>query len=723
MSNSSAIRLLTLVVATTLLWACNTSERLPNRLFHNLTARYNPYFLVNKRLDSLETSLYEARKDNYNRVLDILPASDTNAWKGYDEMLNKCIKQASIVKNRHENSKWLDASYLQVGKARFYLRSFDDAVNTFKYINTKSKQNHLRQQALMQLMRTYIQLDDIKAAGTVLIALHKEDMKEPEKKDFLLLRGHFFRKQDNYLEAGKSLGSALKIMKRGEKRGRTHFIQGQIYQKLEKPELAYKHYHQTLRNNPDFELAFYAKLYMAQVSKLATEGDSKKVYKYYKKLLADNKNKDYQDKIFYEMALFALSQKSTKEGIGYLRESVSISKNPMQKGYSYLKMGEVHYQIQKFEDAKSFYDSTLASLPKDVEGYKDIERRQRILTELVDHLSKYRLQDSLQRLAKMSDTVRLAYLRKTLTEQETQRFQTEDSLRKLAEAKKQIDSQKGTLDENAPKEGLGNVWYFYNPLLVTKGQASFVKVWGRRPLEDNWRRSSKIAVASGAPPQTYTAIDAEALKKQTIQRNVLEKIAILQEKLPKTPEDIAKSNAIIEDACYQLGKLYYLKLKENNRSAYYLRDLLKRFEKSKHEPEALYLLYQIFKEDADKSVCGAYKDALLAKYPNSTFTKLLLNPNYLKELAASEKAVLKGYAKAYKDYEGLRYAEALTEINRLQDKYPLNVIEDKLQYLKILVNFKIKPDNNAFKAELISFEKKFSDSPIMSIVTELLKKI
>lgn len=693
-------------------------------MFHDLTARYNPYFLVNKRLDSLEANLYASRKENYNRVLDVIPPNDTTAWKPYDEMLNKAIKQAAIVKNRHENSKWLDASYLQVGKARFYLRSFDDAINTFKYINSNSTQNHLRQRALMQLLNTYMHLGDERSASYVLLALHKENMEIPEKRDFLLLRGHYFRKKEDYLEAGKSIGSALKLMKRGEKRARAHFIQGQIYQKLEKPALAYKHYRQTLKNNPDFELSFYAKLYMAQVSGLATEGDSKKVYRYYKKLLNDSKNKDYQDKIYYEMGLFAVSQKDLKGGIGYLRQSVDVSKNPTQKGYSFLKLGELHYQIQKFELAKQYYDSTVASLPKDVEGYKEIERRQKILAELVEHLLKYRLEDSLQRLGQMPENERLAYLTKTLTEQETQRLRTEDSLKRITEAKKQIENQKGTLDATLGQDSKGGgVWYFYNPTQVEQGQQKFVKIWGRIPLEDNWRRRNKISSSTATVAEAYKPIDAEALRKQTIQKNVESKIENLQAKIPKTPEDLAKSNAIIEDACYHLGKIYYLKLKENNSSAFYLRDLLKRFAKSKHEPEALYLLYQIFKDDKDKSVSATYKDELLSKYPNSTFAKLILNPNYLKEIAAGEKEVLAGYAKAYKDYESLRYNEALNGVINIQQKFPQNPIEDKLQYLRILVNFKMSQDKNTLKEDLKNFEKAFPDSPILDLAKELMKKI
>lgn len=38
-------------------------------------------------------------------------------------------------------------------------------------------------------------------------------------------------------------------------------------------------------------------------------------------------------------------------------------------------------------------------------------------------------------------------------------------------------------------------WYFYNSQAVTQGKADFQRLWGRRKLEDNWRRRNKTVVA------------------------------------------------------------------------------------------------------------------------------------------------------------------------------------------------------------------------------------
>ena len=55
-----------------------------------------------------------------------------------------------------------------------------------------------------------------------------------------------------------------------------------------------------------------------------------------------------------------------------------------------------------------------------------------------------------------------------------------------------------------------------------------------------------------------------------------------------------------------------------------------RFPETEYEPEILYKLYLYYKEiDASKS--DVYASRLKTEHPNSTFTKILLNPDYLKE--------------------------------------------------------------------------------------------
>ena len=37
----------------------------------------------------------------------------------------------------------------------------------------------------------------------------------------------------------------------------------------------------------------------------------------------------------------------------------------------------------------------------------------------------------------------------------------------------------------------GGKWYFYNPATLSFGMSEFRKKWGKRKLEDDWRRKDK----------------------------------------------------------------------------------------------------------------------------------------------------------------------------------------------------------------------------------------
>ena len=39
-------------------------------------------------------------------------------------------------------------------------------------------------------------------------------------------------------------------------------------------------------------------------------------------------------------------------------------------------------------------------------------------------------------------------------------------------------------------------WYFYNPVAVSQGKATFQRQWGRRENKDNWQRINQTVVAS-----------------------------------------------------------------------------------------------------------------------------------------------------------------------------------------------------------------------------------
>jgi tetratricopeptide (TPR) repeat protein len=696
-----------------------------------MTAQFNPYFIARNRLDSVELDIFMTRKDNYNRVLDVVPIEDTASLRKYDPKLEDCLKKAYIVHNRHEESKLLDASYIIVGKARFYLRKYEKAIEILKYVNVKGKTPEDQNRALIELLYVYTELRDEKAALAVLNALRTRELGK-EKREFYLARGHFFRRQNDYLETAKSLGSAVLEMPRGERRGRIYFILGQIYQRLGKNDLARRDYLEVLKNNPPYELAFYARLYANQVTEIGAETDTRKAQRYYKKLLRDIKNKEYQDKIYYEMGVFALRQNKVEEAMANLQKALRVPQpNPLQKAYTYLKIAEIYYKpLRKYEDAKMYYDSVMTALPKNAEEYASVEKRQKTLLEFVKYLNEYRLCDSLQRLAQMPEAQRNDYLAKQLIAQETKKYDTEDSLRKvqekLAARNRNKKTELGTLDEQLQANTATVGWYFDNPTAVQRGLNDFKRKWNNRPLEDNWRRSNKVIIGNGSNPQTpeisEVKIDPIEIRKKAIEQRVAERTQAILVALPTKPEQMDSLDKRIETDLYELGKINHFKLEEPENAILDLEKLLQRFAQSQYEPESLYILYLANQDIRNSTQQQKYKDLILSKFPKSSYAKILQNPNYLAEVRANDDSAKAIYKRAYSFYEVGNYTQALSELQVIKQGYAENSITDKVELLQLILDFKITGKKEEFKITLEKFKEQYPESTLLAYVDGLIKQ-
>src|SRR6185295_8553001 len=90
-----------------------------------------------------------------------------------------------------------------------------------------------------------------------------------------------------------------------------------------------------------------------------------------------------------------------------------------------------------------------------------------------------------------------------------------------------------------------------------------------------------------------------------------------------------------------------LQEKENAAGSY--KNLLNRFPGCEDEPEVLYKMYLISREKNTEG--DHYANLLKQKYPTSTFTRILLNPDYLKEssIAADKQNLI--YKEAYANYQ------------------------------------------------------------------------
>ncbi len=740
------------------LWACSQERKgkIPVA-WHNLNSKYNAHFLALEKMNEAETMVRENHSDNYNRILDVMPVPSAQTETSLAPMLTECLKKASIPIQRHKNSDWVDDCYLLVGKVRYYKREeYDMAVYTFKYNFSKSKDPAMKQQSIIWLMRTYLKGNDLNGAFIADDYLMRQAMYKDNLKEYYVTKAWFHQKKMEYKEVAYYLEKAVKLMLfPTDEKARYYYIIAQIRQRLGEDKSAFENYSNAIGCFPPYEMDFYAKANIGQVTSLANQDDINKINKYFKKLLKDEKNKEFKDKVYYEMGRFEARQGNTEKAIENWNLAVrNAGATPYVKSYAYLRMGETYYEkLKQFNQAKFYYDSALLTLDTLEENYASIKKRGKYLTEFIKAWEVVDREDSLQRIARMDSNSRNAIIDKMIAKADDKK-KKEDKLAKQLAREAKIAQEEGSgansVFDNKNNLGMGagnkpasnGTWYFYNPASISAGRDAFVRKWGNRVLEDNWRRSKKEKqVAENEPTGSTPGADTSAKKqlataeksevaskedskadtKKKAPASAAEKRASYLADLPLTEEKMLASNAKIEPALFDLGKVYDYRLEEYKNAEITFERLVRSYPNFEKRAEAMYYLYTLQSKLNSPSRQQHWKDQLLKDHPESIYAKLLLNPNYLKEQKASNAVVADLYKQAYEQYESERFAEATTTLNSILKTYPDNDLRDKIALLQALLTGRTV-DYDTYKQQLVAFQKDYPKSKMVPFARDMIKQ-
>jgi tetratricopeptide (TPR) repeat protein len=580
-------------------------------------------------------------------------------------------------------------------------------------------------------MRLFMLKRDFRSASYVMDYLNKQPIATSRNiRDYALTKAQYYRYKDDYPPMIKDIEKALPLVRgKKENKARLYFILGQIYQTQHLDSMAYLNYKKTIKSRPAYELSFYAKLYLAQVTSLSNASDKKKTERYFRKLLKDKKNLEYRDKIYYEMALFEYKQDKYPGAISYLEKSVAENKgNKFQKGASYLKLGEIYYtNLKNYEVSKLYYDSTVAIWDKNDKQYKEIAERQKVLAEFVKNLLVVRREDSLQRLARM-DTVALSkFIDKVISDEEEARVQKEKQAAAIAKKKVEVASAGPQIIDNNANSADPSTFYFYNAAAISRGATDFVAKWGSRKLEDNWRRSTKEVPANSADntaaQDTIAANStsqaskdsALAIKKPTVDKS------LYYRDIPFTQAQKDTSDKRIQLALYNLGRIYNLKLNEPEDAIKTFEDLLKRYPHYENAAEILYFLHLLNKDQKHVERAEYYKKKLIDEYPKSIYAKMLLNPNYLQESKEENKMVAGLYRQAFELYDRNDYIAADSLLANIIKVHPDNDNMDRIELLRIIITGRTK-NALVYETQLQAFidDKNNENSALLPKAKELL---
>ena len=697
---------------------------LTSNAFHNTAAHFNGYYYAREEARAVEKTILKSLDDDHNQILRLFPKLDTALASSYKKQTDEIIKMASISIQRHPNSQWVDDNYVMVGLARLYACDFQNAIITFKYVNQKSRDADVRHQALVNLIRTFNEQGEFDRAEEAADFLSKEKLNRTNAKNLHLEKAYLYQVMGNYDKMVRNLTLADSLLTRTDRKGRIYFIIGQVYQQLGFGSEAYNYYRKCLSTTPDYEIDFYARLNMAQVARFDNPAAVKAIRAQFAKMLKDEKNKEFKDKIYYELAQFEWKQKNLKPAIESYKLCVRAGNNKRIHGQAFLMLGEIHFDtLRKYSLAKAYYDSALTSLPAEFEGYQSIKKRQEILTEYVKYSETITLQDSLLTMAKLDTAV----LHKKLDSLEVARNKA-DEVKK--QKKKNVDEDRGNRNSGQyeSQTAITGDWYFGNPTAVAFGQGEFQRIWGNIPLEDNWRRSNKSSVVQDTdtdisfnntekPDNNPTTLPGGKKNPAATNQKKNSLFDDLYSQLPKTDDDVKKALALIEEAYFKLGDLNYFKLNEKSEAKDLYEKLLSRFPDSKIKPEVLYKLYLITKE-MNSDLAEQYKNTLIRDFPTSTYAKILLNPDYLKETSVTAEKQKIIYKEAYQDFSD---GQLVASARKIEDALLLgesNFIP-QLELLKVLITGKTE-DITRYQFELAEFAKKFPDSPLQLYAQELL---
>lgn len=643
--------------------SCATNKNsFENRAYHTVTSTYNINFNGKEALKEGEQEIEKKRKENYTTVLPIYyyPAKEdlgaiNSKMDRVIEKSSKSIYKHSMLIRGKEYVKTMDDAYMMMGKAYFYKQDFLNASRIFTYIAKQYPSWGLAEEAILLNARTAIRQKQFTRAQQLLEEAYQIIYPQNSKKlNFLyyaaLAELNMSNPSGEIDVAISSLIEMLKLRPKKEMAIRIHFILGQLYELEGNNKEAQYHFMEVLKSTPSYEMEFSARM------KLASNYDGKKqskelIVKELNRMLKDSKNDEFRDQIYYAFSEISRIDENKPERIEYLGKSVSAYvSNNYQRTFSSITLADIYFEDNEYIKAQSYYDTALIALPSDYPNREAVVKRASFLKDLVNNLNEITLQDSLQRIAKMSEGERNAWVKRMIDKytEEERRLEREEQERMML-----LQSTQNFANTNVNTSG-SNKWYFYNPSLVTQGATEFYRRFGNRKLEDNWIISNKQQISFDE--MNGTDSDSDSVPELDEDGNVIvkretdpKKAAFYTQDLPVTQGAVDTSNLKIANAMYNAALIYNDLLRDEKRSIEMFDQLIQRFPNSELIAPSCYLVYINYrKSDPPKS--ETYKNIILTRFPDSDYAKLILDPDYYKKIAEKLNELEKKYSSTFDAY-------------------------------------------------------------------------
>ncbi len=538
----------------------------------------------------------------------------------------------------------------------------------------KIKHRPAYHEGMLWLARAYTERGRTTEAHRILTQMmESEGTYEELRKEVALALAWLYLKENKPVEALPWLDEAITRTRRGPEKARYYFIKGQLLQQLGRTAKAARAFELVGKSGATYELVFNAQLNQVYMRWLNKQETAETAIQQLQRMLKDEKNTDYHDRIYFIMAKIALDNGKRDQAIAWLQQSVQTNtQDQAQKAESYLMLADLYFEDGRYVEAKDGYEAALQAMSKQHPRYAAVKRLADHLTDIAKYIQTIELQDSLLAISRMSEAEKLKLAKRIKKEQEERRRQA-----LLANSKGVTPAS--TINKNNPRAGSiamagtngaravplatsgSSSFFAYDDRALRKGLRDFKRVWGDRPLVDNWRLASKI---KGAHDETV-----EGVEDQVAVQVSEEDLSSILADVPDTEEEVQKAHTTIMEAMFKLGGLYRQKLQAYDKAAATLEQLLKRYPDNPYKLDALYLLYLTYSEMGNTQKANQYKELIVAQYPTSDYARLLSDPNYARAFQDKQQEVANYYQQTYALFEQGQYEQVIQRVDQVGPKF------------------------------------------------------
>ena len=727
--HSSPTRSLSYLIPLTslLIIGCSTQKNTAGtRFWHSFNAHYNTYYNGKEAFIDGNLEKEKGNKDNFTEQIPLYMVGNKQSRSlgsgNYDRAIEKAekdIRRHSIKakpvwkggkKKTDKDKEWLGRkeynpflwkAWMLLGKSQFQKGDFDEAAATFNYMirlyQTQPMQSGM---ARAWLAKCYTELDWLYDAEDVIRNMSRDSMHFRAVKDWDYTYADYYIRAKEYEKAVPYLRKVIKHERRHQQKAREWFLMGQIQQELGNRVEAEHAFRKAIGCHPSYELEFNARIAQTEVM---AKGNAKAMISRLKCMAANDNNKEYLDQVYYAMGNIHLMQKDTLKAIdAYEKGNEKATRSGIEKGVLLLTLGNLYWELERYNDAQRCYGEAIGLLDKDRKDYRELSERSKVLDALVPHTDAIHLQDSLLALADMPEKDRLEAIDRVIKELKRKEKEAREA-EQMAEVermqqKNQAVGQRGINQPNRPttQTQTGGQWYFYNPTAVSQGKTTFQRQWGQRQNADNWQRINQTVVnlsqtsensensenseysknseyadslaAQGAAPSD--SIMGEKALADTLANDPHNREFYLAQ-IPFSEDQKAASHAIIQDALLQSGIIFKDRLDNLNLSEKQLIRLTKDYPQYEQLDDAWYHLFLLYSRLGKHDIAEACLSHLKAEHPESEWTTLLSDPYYADNARFGTHIEDSLYAATYQAFKDDKFSEVAGNARISADRFPM----------------------------------------------------